>query len=68
MDFNGTGLIERPDLAEIWGGHGIGGIQLPVAGRNLEPIAHLKRTQTGTIRRRFRAHDENVGVQSRIRG
>ena len=68
MDFNGTGLIERPDLTPFRNSRGHGGIQLRVAGRNLEPVSNLKRAEPRPIRRWFRTHDENVGVKLRIGG
>ena len=68
MDVDGARLVERPDLAEIGSSHGIGGIELAVAGWNLEPVPDLKRPQPGIARRRFRAHDEDVGVKARIGG
>ena len=42
MEVDGAGLIERPDLAEIGDGRGVGGIKLAVAGRDLEPVANLE--------------------------
>ena len=68
MYINRAGLIKRPDLAEIGDDRGIGGIDLPVAGRNLEPVADLQRAEPGFVRRRLGAHDEDVGAESRIRG
>ena len=68
MDVDGAGLIERPDLAEIGDGDDVGGVEPPVAGRNLEPIPHLKRPEPGLARRRLGPHDENIGVESRIGG